>query len=313
MRALQYKTYGTPDVLEVNDAASKPAVEPGKILIEIYAASPNRFDSKLREGSMKEMMPLTFPATIGGDFSGVISQIGDGVTGFSVGDQIYGQALIINGGSGSVAEFATTKAKYVAKKPKTLNFIESASLTLVGVSALQAIEEHIKLRSGQKILITGGAGGIGSIAIQIAKMHGAYVATTVAKKDEEFAGNLGADLVLDYKTQDPTEMLKEYDAVFDTAGGGGSKKLFSVIKKGGIFVSMVGAPDDAMAKEYGVTTIAQSTHIRTENLTRLADLVDEGKVRPEIEKIFPFKKGREAFEYFETAHPRGKIVIAIGE
>jgi alcohol dehydrogenase len=144
-------------------------------------------DSAIRAGYLKEILPLKFPATLGGDFSGVIVQVGEGVSDFKKGDKVYGQAIIWNGGSGSLAEFAAANAVNTGKQPKSINDIEAASLPLAGVSALQALEENIKLKAGQKILIHGGAGGIGSIAIQIAKGLGGYVATTASAKDKDYS------------------------------------------------------------------------------------------------------------------------------
>src|SRR3989344_2902730 len=277
MKATQYNKYGGPEVLEINKNAPSPTVESGKILVEIHAASLNPFDVTLRSGRLKEMMPLQFPVTIGGDFSGVVFQLGKGILDFKIGDEVYGQSLIVNGGA----------------------------------SAIQVLVEHIKLKKDQKILIHGGSGGIGSIAIQLAKYLGAYIVTTVSAENGEFAKGLGADEVIDYKTQKFEDLLKDFDAVFDTVGGDTMGRSFKVLKKGGVIVSMLGVPNPELAKEHGVTSIGQVTRINNKTLARLTELVEKGAINPQIDKVFPLDEAREAFEYFESAHPRGKVVIKI--
>jgi len=311
MKAAQYNKYGGPEVLEINQNAPNPSAGSGQVLIEVYAASLNPFDYKLRLGYMKEMIHLQFPVTLGGDFSGVIVAIGEGVSEFKIEDEIYGQALIVNGGSGAFAEFAMSKVASIAYKPKSVNHLEAASLPLVGASTIQALEEYIKLKSGDRILIHGGSGGIGSTAIQLAKYLGAYVATTVGTENVEFAKGLGADEVIDYKNQKFEELLKDFDAVFDTVGGETTNKSFKVLKKNGIIVSMLGAPNPELAKEYNITAIGQNTRVNNETLTRLTELVEKGVIKTQIDKVFPLDNTKEAFEYLENAHSRGKVVVAV--
>jgi len=313
MKAAQYNKYGGPEVIEINQNAPNPSAGSGQVLVEVYAASLNPFDWKLRNSYMKEMIALQFPVTLGGDFSGVVVAIGEGVYEFKIGDEVYGQALVINGGSGACAEFAAAKDLNIAHKPKSINHIEAASLPLVGASAIQVLEEHIKLKSGQKILIHGGSGGIGTIAIQLAKSKGAYVATTVGTENVEFAKGLGADEVIDYKTQKFEDLLKDFDAVFDTVGGETLEKSFEVLKRGGVIVSMLGAPNPELAKQYNVTAIGQMTNTNAKRLTRLAELVDNGTIKAQVDKVFPLDETREAFEYLEKGHPRGKVVVKIKE
>lgn len=307
MRAVQIQKNGGIDVLEIHDNVPEPTVTEGHVLVDISAAGLNPFDYKLREGAV----PIPFPATMGGDFAGVVSGIGEGITDYKKGDEVFGSALVLNGGSGSFAEKASARVKNIARKPKTISFEQSAALPLVGASAVQALEEHIKLQPGQKILIHGGAGGIGHIAIQIAKANGAYVATTVSTDDMDFVKKIGADEVIDYKTQKFEELLKDFDAVFDTVGGETLTRSFQVLKKGGIVVSMLGQPDETLAKQHGVTGIGQGTHTNTIHLTRLAELVDSGKITVHIDKVFPLEQIKEAFTYQETVHPRGKIILKV--
>ncbi len=317
MKAAQYNSYGGPEVIEINDIP-EPVVSNGQVLVEVYAASINPIDWKIRAGYMKEHVPLKFPVTIGGNFSGVVQEIADDITEFKIGDEVYGQALILNGGSGSIAQFVASNAANTAFKPKTVNHIEAASLPLVGVSALQALEQHINLKKGQKILINGGSGGIGSIAIQLAKHIGAYVATTVSTEHVDFVKSLGADEVIDYEKENAVDKLKDFDAVFNTAGAEAVNDVIKVLKKGsprgeagGILVSMSGAPDPKLAQEYGVKAIGQNTDTGAKNLTRLTELVDQGVIKPQIDKVFTLDQTKEAFEYQETSHPKGKVVISI--
>ena len=186
------------------------------------------------------MIHLQFPSTLGMDFSGVIKQVGEGVpSDFKQGIEVYGQAGVTSGGSGAFAELALANAESIAHKPKRLSHVEAAALPLVGVSAWHALVENIGLSSGQKILIHGGAGGIGSIAIQLAKNLGAHVATTVSTDDKQFVHELGADEVIDYKTQTFEDLIHDYDAVFDTVGGETYTRSFRVLRKDGIIVSML--------------------------------------------------------------------------
>ena len=314
MKAAQYSKYGGPEVIEINQNASRPSAGGGQVLVEVYAASLNPFDYKLRLGYMKEMIPLQFPFTVGGDFSGVVAGLGPSVDGnFKVGDEVYGQALVLNGGSGTLAQFAASNVANAAHKPKGINHIEAASLPLVGASAIQVLEEHIKLKSSDKILIHGGSGGIGSIAIQLAKSKGAYVAATVSTENVEFVKGLGVDGVIDYKTQKFEELLKDFDAVFDTVGGETLDRSFKVLKKNGIIVSMLGAPNPELAKQYNVSAIGQNTRVNNETLTRLTELVEKDVIKAQVDKVFPLEQTREAFEYLENAHSRGKVVIAVKE
>ena len=317
MKAAQINAYGGVEVLEVKDIP-EPTLKKDQILAEVHAAGLNPFDVKLRSGMMKNMIPLNFPVTFGGDFSGIVTQVGEGVTEYKAGEEVYGTATVLSGGSGAYADFATVGIEKIAFKPKIASFEEAAALPVAGSSVVQAIEEHFKLQSMQKILIHGGAGGIGHMAIQLAKSIGAYVATTVNSDGMEFVKGLGADEVIDYKTQKFEMMLKDFDAVYDTVGGEVTNKSFEVLRKslpagrqGGILVSMLGQPNEELAKKYGVTGIGQNTQNNREHLTRLAELVDSGKIKVHVDKAFPLEQVREAFSYLETGSPRGKVVLKI--
>ncbi len=311
MKAVKYSNYGGIDVLKVVTDADKPVIHDGQVLVEVEAASINPVDFKVRLGYMKDFVPLKFPATIGGDFSGIVKEIPGNDSGFKVGDKVYGQAVVLNGGSGSFAEFAAANIANIAHMPTTVDFLKAAALPLAGASAIQAIEDAIKLKNGQKILIHGGAGGIGSIAIQLAKSIGAKVATTVSEKDVSFVKELGADIVIDYHKQRFDEDLKDFDAVLDLVGGDATEKSIKVLRKGGVLVSLAGRPDEALAKKSGVTAMGQMTVTDTKHLDRLAALVDKGAIRIHVDKVFTIDRALEAFTYAESSHPRGKVVLAI--
>lgn len=310
MKAAQFNKYGDTSVIEINENVEKPQVAKGQILVEVHAAGVNPIESIIRNGYMQQMIPLSFPVTTGGDFSGTVSEVGEDVTDFKVGDEVYGVAHQLFGGSGTAAEYVAANITNSGSKPNTIDHIQAASLPLVGTSAIQALEEHINLQKGQKILIHGGAGGIGSIAIQIAKSLGAYVATTVSSDDVEFAKSMGADEVIDYKTQDFTTIIKDYDAVYTTVREGMVAKSIPLLKSGGILVTMSEQPDEELAKENNVTAIHQMSKANTQQLKRLKELVDEGKVKPFVEKTFTLDQTKEAYDALEK-HPRGKVVIKI--
>ena len=267
------------DVMEINQTTPTPNLTAGNVLVEIKAAGINPIDWKIRQGYMQQMIRLQFPSTLGMDFSGVIKQVGEGVisSDFKQGDEVYGQAGVTNGGSGAFAELALANVDHIAHKPRRLNHLEAAALPLVGVSAWQALVENMKLSKDQKILIHGGAGGIGSISIQLAKKLGAYIATTVSTNDKQFVEKLGADEIIDYKTQSFEDLIHSYDAAYDTIGGETYTKSFRVLKKGGIIVSMLEQPNSELMREFDVKAIFQFTQVNKERLTKLAEFVDQTK------------------------------------
>jgi alcohol dehydrogenase len=316
MKSIQIKRYGGSEVVEINQNTPAPNdPSAGKVLVRIKAAGVNPADWKIREGYMQQMMPLQFPSTLGMDFSGVIERIGEGVSGLKHGDEVYGQAAEILGGSGAFAEMALANADTIAYKPKTLSHEEAAGLPSVGVSAWQALVETIGLSKGQKILIHGGAGGIGSIAIQLAKHLGAYVATTVSTNDKEFVKEeLGADEVIDYKTQNFEDVLShDYDAVFDTVGGETYTRSFKVLKRGGMIVSMLEQPNQELMDRFGVKAISQFTQVNRERLTKLAQWVDQNNIRVNIDRTFTLDETGKALDFQRDIHPRGKVVLEVSK
>ena len=310
MKAAYIEQYGGTDAIKIVNDYAKPAPGPGQVLVKVQAVGLNRIDTILRAGYMHQMMPLQFPSVLAGDFAGVVAEVGEGVTGFNVGEEVYGHAGALSGGSGALAEYTVVSTTKLAKKPAAISVVEAASLPLTAASAVQAIEEHIALQRGQKILIHGGTGGIGTIAIQLAKHHGAYVATTVDGQFASLAKELGADEVIDFKTQDFTTIIKDYDAVLVTAADAAAGS-YGVVKKGGVLVLLAGMVDENAAKEHDVTAIQQMTQTNSMQLQRIALLADSGVIKPLVEKTFDFEEAKKAYDYFEAEHPKGKVVVTI--
>jgi len=315
VKSIQIKRYGSSDVMEINNTVSIPNPPQEKILVNIKASGVNPVDWKIREGHLQQAFPLQFPSTLGMDFSGVIKQLGGGQdipSDFKQGDEVYGQASVFSGGSGAFAELALTNPDSIAHKPKTLNHLEAAALPLVGVTAWQALVEFIGLSKGQKILIHGGAGGIGPIAIQLAKHLGAYVATTVSTNDKRFVQELGADVVIDYKTENFEDIIHDYDAAFDTVGGDTYKRSFKVLKKGsGIIVSMLEQPNSELMNQYGIKAVFFFTQVNRQRLDKLAEWVDQNNIKVNLDKTFSLDEAAKALDYQKDAHPKGKIVLTI--
>lgn len=310
MKAARISEYGGVDKIEVVDT-DKPAPGNGQVLIEVHTASLNPFDTAVREGRMRSMKELDMPVTLGGDIAGVIAETGEGIDGFSIGDKIYGQGSVFGGGSGAFAELAATKATQVAKMPSNLSFEQVAGLPLTGVAALQGLREHLNLQSGQKILIQGGSGGIGTMAIPLAKHFGAYVATTVPPESVEYTKELGADEVIDYKSQNFNEIIRDYDAVFDLVGSETLERSIDVLKPGGKAVSTVSKADEEHARQRDVTVIYQGTKVTTEALDQLRELVEKDVLRPHVDKTFTLDEIQNAFRAREEDNTLGKIVIKI--
>jgi NADPH:quinone reductase-like Zn-dependent oxidoreductase len=292
----------------------------------VYASSVNPFDIKFSQGMMPD---VKLPITLGNDVAGVVAEIGEGVENFSVGNKVYGSANALSGATGAFAEFAVIPTEMITKMPrsgfsasrtnlatsKNIDFNQAAAVVLTGVSAVQALLEHLKLQANQKILIHGGAGGIGTIAIQIAKHIGAYVATTATGEGINYVEKLGADQVIDYKNHSSAggfdEILSDFDAVFDTVGGETYAKSFKVLKKGGMIVSMLEQDKENLSEKYGAVAISQFTQVNTEHLNMLTKLIEDKVVRIYIDKIYTLDRVREAFEEKQNEDVKGKIVIEI--
>lgn len=310
MKAVQINQYGSADSVIVTEI-KKPEVGKKQVLIEVHASSLNPVDVKIREGYMANGLSVKPPFTLGVDIAGIVAELGEGAEGVNVGDKVYGLAGVMAGVSGAFAEYATAKASMIARMPKNLTFIEAAVMPLTGVSAIEALYENIKLEPDQKILIHGGAGGIGTMAIQIAKHIGAFVATTVGTHEMNYAKNLGVDQVIDYKNQKFDEILKDFDAVYDTVGGGTYTKSFKVLKRGGIIVSMLEPPNEIMMEAYGVKAVYEGAKIDTKHLDELTELIEKGFVKPHIFKIYNLDGIKDAFRAKEAGMVQGKIAIEV--
>jgi NADPH:quinone reductase-like Zn-dependent oxidoreductase len=309
IKAARIHNYGGWKAVKVEEV-SLPKLRTGELLIRVHAAGVNPIDWKIRAGYLQQMMPLSFPFTLGCDFSGVVEELRPGVTNFKVGDEIYGQAPVFTGASGSFAEAVIIRTTgSIAPKPRSVDHTEASALPLAGVSALQALTVHLRVSAGQKILIHGGAGGIGSMAIQLAKHLGAHVATTVCPNNIEYVRGLGAHTVIDYKKQDFEDVVHGLDAVFDTVGGDTYIRSYKVLKKGGRIVSMLEKPRQELMKEFGVEAFAQFTQVTTGRLNTLAKLVDQLVLKVYIDETFSPEQAAEALLHVEKGSPRGKVVL----
>lgn len=310
-----------------------PEVGEYEVLAEIHAASINPLDSKIRDGKVKLLIKYKMPLILGNDFSGVVTKVGSKVTRFKVGDEIYGRPR--ESKIGTFAEYISIHENDIALKPKNLNFEEAASIPLVGLTSYQALHDILQLQKGQKILIQAGAGGVGTFAIQLAKLMGAYVATTASEAGTDLVNSLGADEIINYKTEKFEDILKNYDAAFDTLGGETLEKSFNVIKNGGDIVSVSGLPNARFAKEQGLgflktmlfsaasqkLTILEKKHNvqytflfmkpSGDQLRIIANFIESGKIKPVIDRVFSFEDAEKAMEYSESGRAKGKIILKI--
>jgi NADPH:quinone reductase-like Zn-dependent oxidoreductase len=310
MKAARIDGYGGKEVMRFYDDAPRPNADAGQVIVEVRAAGVNPFDWKVREGYMQQVVPLSFPATLGSDVAGVVVELGEGVTNFQMGDAVYGEANSLSG-QGSFAEYTPVKATALAPKPEHLDFVQAAAVPLAAASAYQALVQHMQLKAGQRIFIHGGSGGIGSFAIQLAKHLGAYVATTATGNGLAHAADLGADKVIDYKKQDFGQTSKDFDAVFDTVGGETYTNSFPLLKPGGVVVSMVEQSNEDLAAQYSVTAIAQSTSATSKQLLAITELLENGTFTVQVDKTFPLEQTAEALEYLRTGGHLGKVLVTV--
>ncbi|MES5264950.1 NADP-dependent oxidoreductase [Priestia megaterium] len=331
MRAMVIDRYGKVPM----HLAEMPTPEIGEyeVLAEIHAASINPIDFKIRDGKVKLLVKYKMPLILGNDFSGVVAKVGAKVTRFKAGDEIYARPR--KSKIGTFAEYIAIHEDDIALKPKNLNFEEAASIPLVGLTSYQALTDILQLKKEQRILIQAGAGGVGTFAIQLAKLMGATVATTASEAGANLVKSLGADEIINYKTEKFEEILKNYDAVFDTLGGEILEKSFGIIKDGGKLVSVSGLPNARFGKEYGsgffkTLLFSAASHKLTglekehnvqytflfmkpsgEQLRIIANFIETGKIKPIIDKVFSFKDAQKAMEYAESGRAKGKIILKI--
>jgi NADPH:quinone reductase-like Zn-dependent oxidoreductase len=308
MKAVRLHAYGDASVLNFEDAPM-PEVGAEDVLIKVVATSINPVDWKIREGYLKSMIDYPMPLTLGLDVSGVVTAVGPDAKGFKIGDAVYSRPDVLR--NGSYAEYVVVRANEVAMKPRTISHVEAATLPLVSITAWEALFTTADLQPGQKVLIHAGSGGVGSIAVQLAKWKGAEVTATTSAPNMEFVRGLGADQVIDYRAGPIT--TGGFDVVFDTIGGDTQEASWGLLKPGGILVSITQKPSEERAASLGVRSAYLFISPNAAILAKLADLVDASVVRPVIGAEFALKDMAAAHTFSETGRTRGKIAIYVGQ
>lgn len=317
MKAVRIHEFGGPEVLKIEDV-DRPVPAADEILVKVYASGVNPVDWVIRQGSNDAMRSfLTLPLILGWDAAGIVEETGSDVTGFQKGDAVYG--LPNFPGDGSYAEYCVAKASQFAGKPKSISFNEAAGVPLAGLTAWTAMFEYGKLQPGQRILIQGASGGVGSFAVQFAKAKGAYVIGTASASNLDYLKQLGADEVIDYRSQKFDELVRDVDVVLDASplrDNTERLKSVTVLKEGGIFVSVnTDFPFDdavlaALEKKRAKGELV-ANQPKQEFLTEIARLIDEGKVTVVVSKVYPLEQVADAHRESETWHVRGKLVLEI--
>nr|WP_314491536.1 NADP-dependent oxidoreductase [uncultured Chryseobacterium sp.] len=332
MRAFSISRYSKESEIELVNLA-EPTIKDNEVLVEIHAASVNLLDSKIRSGEFKLILPYKMPLVLGHDLAGVVVKVGEKVNKFKVGDEVYARAADFH--IGTFAEFISVNEKDAALKPKNLTMEEAASIPLVGLTAWQALVEKSNVQKGHKVFIQAGSGGVGTFAIQLAKHLGATVATTASEKSFELLKSLGADLLIDYKTQDFEDLLNGYDLVLNSQDDKTLEKSFNVVKSNGKIISISGPPTPVFAEEFNlpwyvrIATKLLSSKTRRKakkqnvnysflfmkadgkQLAEITKLIEFGKIRPVVDRIFSFEETSDALKYVESGRAKGKVVIKI--
>ncbi|MBS1949616.1 MAG: Zinc-type alcohol dehydrogenase-like protein [Cytophagales bacterium] len=330
MKAFVIHRYSKKDLLQEVDLP-QPKVSDNDVLVQVHATAINQLDIKLKSGAYKLVLPYKLPLVLGHDVAGIVTQVGTNVSRFKVGDEVYARPSDYR--IGSFAEYIAINENDVALKPKNISMEEAASLPLVALTVWQAFVEKAQLKKGQKVFIQAGSGGVGTIAIQLAKHLGASVATTTSAKNIDLVKTLGADVVIDYKTQDFETLLSNYDVVLNSQDEKTLEKSLRILKPGGKALSLTGPPDVAYAKEIGLpwwmrTIISlmsrkinkQAKRLGVDysflfmrangnQLSEITSLVEAGVIRPVVDKIFPYQQINEAMEYTANGHAKGKVVV----
>src|SRR6201993_1682319 len=306
MKAAFIERHGGPEVLKFGDMPD-PVAASREVVIDIVAASVNGVDWKVREGKSNQLS--RFPYILGRDFSGVVSAVGDGVADLRVGDEVFGVCDV--GQEGAYAEKIAIKAAIVARKTDHLSHIDAAALALAGLTAICTVEDTLKLKAGETILIQGGAGGVAAFAIQLSKHLGARVITTASAKNLDYVRKLGADEVIDYNAVDFTKAVSNCDAVFDTVGGDVAQRSFAVLKPGGRAAFIASGPQAPKPHRGDVVALRPSVGRDRPHLDRIVELVGKGAIRiPEITR-FPLSEAAAAHRVSESRHFRGKLVFVV--
>jgi NADPH:quinone reductase-like Zn-dependent oxidoreductase len=309
MMAWRVHEFGPPQVMQF-EALSRPEPGPGEVLVKVAAAGVGPWDGWIRAG--KSALPQPLPLTLGSDLSGEIVAVGPGVSQRRAGEQVYG---VTNPRFvGSYAEYALASAEMVSGKPNSLTHAEAASVPVIAVTAWQALFDHAQLRAGQTVVIHGAAGNVGSYTVQLARHAGVQTIATVSTADASFVRNLGANTVINYRSQRFEEEVRDADAVIDLVGGETQSRSFEVLRRGGKLISAVSRPDQDLAKQHGVEATFFLVDVTSRYLTEIARLLDGGELRTNVGAVLPLADAREAHIMLEGARPRpkGKIVLAVG-
>ena len=332
MKAFILDSYGKQQALRLG-AVAEPEPGPDDVLVEVEAAGLNQLDSKIRDGEFKPILPYKPPLVLGHDLAGTVLRVGAKVRRFKPGDAVYGRPR--DGQIGTFAERIAVKEADLALKPINLSMAEAASIPLVGLTAWQVLVDRARIAPGQKVLIHAGSGGVGTFAIQLAKYLGATVATTASAANAGLVKELGADIVIDYRNQKFEEELSGYDLVLNSLDAKTLEKSLRVLKPGGRLISISGPPDPAFARGQGLNLFLRlvlrlmSAGIRRkakragvdysflfmradgEQLGRIAKLIEDGTLRPVMDRTFPFEKLNDALAYIETGRAKGKVVVTL--
>lgn len=308
MKAVCIYSYGGPNVLVYEDAP-RPHPGDGEVLVRVHAAGINPVDWKIREGHLKEMLHHTFPLVLGWDVSGVVEMLGAGVHRFKVGDEVFSRPDILR--DGAYAEFIVIKESEVALKPKSVDHLHAAVLPLAGLTAWQTLFDAAGLSAGQRVLIHAAAGGVGHIAVQLAKWKGAHVVGTAAARNHDFLRQLGVDQVIDYDTERFEDVVQPVDVVLDTMGGEIQTRSWKVVKRGGILVSVANPPSAEVAAAHGARQAFVFTQPNAAQLAEIAKLADAEKLKAIIETTLALSDATRGQELSERGHQRGKIVLRV--
>jgi NADPH:quinone reductase-like Zn-dependent oxidoreductase len=310
MQAIRIHNYGGPEVLQYEDAP-RPHVGEDEVLIQVHAAGVNPLDRKIRAGDLKRFIQHKLPLIPGWDVSGVIEEIGLGVSQFRKGDEVFAMADPTR--DGAYADYVAVREAAVAMKPESLHHVRAAAAPLSALTAWRSLFDLGQLQSGQRILIHGGSGGVGHFAVQFAKWKGAHVIATASTKNQELVRKLGADETIHYTSEKFEDVADNIDIVLDTIGGDTQERSWRVLKKGGVLISLVQPPSEEQANQFGVRGIMCSVQPDGAQLSKIAKLIDSAKLRPTIDRILPLTEARRAHELGENGHARGKIVLRVKE
>ncbi len=310
MKAVRIHQYGGREVLSL-DEIPVPDIAPDEVLVRVVAASINPVDWKVRAGYLAQMMPHQMPLTLGWDVSGVVAAVGSQVTQWQVGDAVYSRPDLAR--NGTYAEFVAIRAGECARKPRTISHVEAASLPLAGITAWEAMMDTARVRAGQRVLVHAGSGGVGSLAIQLVKAAGATVVATASGRNRALVESLGVDQFVDYTTTTLLQAVEPVDAVFDTIGGEVQEASWSLLKPGGIQVSIISPPDEARAAAMGVRGGFVFIGPNAPVLDKLAGMVDGGRLRPIVGAEFALEDIAQAHALSESGRAVGKIVLYVGK